>query len=124
MAIAEFMRLGFAVSRPMSNGLAYDFIADDGVKLIRIQVKTGRMVNDCIKARLGSSKYHRGRRECVGYKGRVDWVVVVMQDQRAFYAIRPEDAGGDIHLRVTPSKNNQAAGVRWARDYELSRDLL
>lgn len=120
IAIAEFMRLGYRVSRPLSNGLPYDFIADDGSRLLRVQVKTGRLKAGGIHATLGSSKYHRGRRECIGYGGRVEWVCIVNQATGRCYVTRPEEAQGSIVFRLEASRNNQATGVRWAPDYELA----
>jgi hypothetical protein len=114
------MRLGYLVSRPFSNGLPYDFIADDGQTLARVQVKTGRFVGGAVHARLGSSKYHRGRRESVGYRGRVEWIAIVWQETGRCFILRPEDAEGWVSLRIDPSLNNQAQGVRWAADYELA----
>lgn len=119
LAIAAFMQLGYFVSRPFSNGLPYDFIADNGRSLMRIQVKTGRLMDGTISARLGSSKYHRGRRESIDYLGRVEWVCLVNPHNARCYVIRPEDANGYVMLRLTPSRNNQAKRVRWAADYEL-----
>lgn len=123
LAIAEFMRLGYFVSRPFSNGLPYDFIADDGVHLLRVQVKTGLLKGGAICARLGSSKYHRGRRESVGYKGRVEWVCIVNQQNGRCYVVRPDDAEGSVMLRLDASRNNQTSRVRWAADYELATAL-
>lgn len=119
LAIAAFMQLGYFVSRPVSNGLPYDFIADNGRSLMRIQVKTGRLADGTISARLGSSKYHRSRRESIGYLGRVEWVCIVNPHNGRCYVIRPEDAGGYVMLRLTPSRNSQEKRVRWASDYEL-----
>jgi hypothetical protein len=123
LAIAEFMRLGYLVSRPFSNGLPYDFIADDGAQLYRVQVKTGAVKRGALHASLGSSKYHRGRRERVGYVGRVELVCIVNQATGRCYVVKPEAAAGSVVLRLEPSGNNQAAGVRWAHDYELKAPI-
>lgn len=113
------MRLGYFVARPFSNGLPYDFIVDDGTKLLRVQVKTGQIRSGVICARLGSSKHHRGRRESIGYKGRVEWICIVHPHTGRCYVIRPEDAETSVMLRLDASRNNQVQRVRWAADYEL-----
>lgn len=124
IAIAAFMRLGYLVSRPLSNGLPYDFIADDGGRLMRVQVKTGSVRDGALFAKLGSSKYHRGRREIIGYVGRVEWVCIVHPISGRCYMVRPDGAGSSIMLRLEASRNNQTCGVRMAEEYALERTRL
>ena len=44
--ITAFMQLGFECSVPYGNGAKYDFIADDGEHLYKIQCKSSSYVND------------------------------------------------------------------------------
>lgn len=44
--ITAFMQLGFECSIPYGNGAKYDFIADDGENLYKIQCKSSSYVND------------------------------------------------------------------------------
>ena len=44
--ITAFIQLGFECSIPYGNGAKYDFIADDGEHLYRIQCKCSNYVND------------------------------------------------------------------------------
>lgn len=115
------MRHGFGVSRPLSNGLPYDLIADTGGGLLRVQVKGAVVTGDTVSAGLASSKHHRGRRGRISYKGRVDLFAVVALEIGRVFVVDPSEVGNSIRLRLAPSKNNQAQGVRWAADYELSR---
>jgi hypothetical protein len=44
--------------------------------------------------------------------------------KRGFLLPIAEVAGGRaVHLRLAPTKNNQADGIRWAEDYELGTVL-
>lgn len=120
IAAASLIELGYGVSRPLSNGLPYDLIADDGQKLHRIQVKHGVMRYGTLRGRMVSSKYHRSQRASIDYIGRVDWILVVWPETRRCFVVRPDEVADTIVLRVEPSLNNQQQGIRWAADYELA----
>jgi hypothetical protein len=119
IATARLLELGYGVSRPVSNGLPYDLIADDGRRLLRMQVKSASYREGALFTRMNSSKYHRGGRASVHYAGRVDWIVPVWRETGRCFAVRPEEAKQMVTLRIDPARNNQASGVRWAQDYEL-----
>lgn len=112
------MRLGYGVSRPLSNAMPYDLVVDNGTRLFKVQVKSLALGNGILSASLVSSKYHRNRRASQGYAGRIDWFVLVSPElSRCFIA--EDTAMRSIQLRLSVSRNNQAARVRWADDYEL-----
>ena len=46
MAIADFTKTGFGVSKPLSNNLRYDLIIDINGILYRVQVKTTTVIKD------------------------------------------------------------------------------
>lgn len=119
IAAGQLMALGYGVSRPLSNGLPYDLIADDGRRLLRIQVKSAVLRNGAVYGRMSTSKHHRGR-SAVDYAGRVDWMLIVWREAGRCYVVRPEEARTLVALRVEASRNNQSEGVRWAADYELA----
>jgi hypothetical protein len=55
-----------------------------------------------------------------GYRGEIDLFMVYSPHTDKIYAITPEELGETAGtLRVQPTENNQAKGVRWAADYEL-----
>lgn len=121
LVAAELLRRGYRVSRPLSNGTPYDLIVDDGKSLIKVQVKRAYGGNGAIRASLSTSKYHRGRKR-VSYAGQCDVVVVADCEAARFYALKGSDLSfGEVRLRVVPTKNNQAHGVRIAEDYEMGR---
>jgi hypothetical protein len=59
MVIAALVRAGYLVSIPFGENHRYDVIADDGVQLLRIQVKTGRLRGGAINFWCRSSHQHR-----------------------------------------------------------------
>jgi hypothetical protein len=40
-----------------------------------------------------------------------------------FFEFAEVDAHHAVRLRLAPTKNNQAAGIRWARDFEFAAKL-
>ena len=82
MTAAELVRRGYIVSRPLTNGAAYDLLVDLGENIVKIQVKrASRTKTGAVRIVLSSSKYHRGR-SSVSYAGRVDYLVGVDCDTR------------------------------------------
>jgi len=43
-----YVEAGFAVSAPIGGGAPYDLIVDTGERLLKAQVKTGRLRNGCV----------------------------------------------------------------------------
>ncbi len=41
--LSRLLECGYAVSLPFGDNLRYDLVADDGLQLLRVQCKTGRL---------------------------------------------------------------------------------
>ena len=55
-----------------------------------------------------------------GYEGQIDLFLVFCPETEKVYAVPIEEAlDSGLFLRVTPTRNNQAQGIRWASEYEL-----
>lgn len=59
--LAAFIEAGFIVSIPFGNGVPYDFIVDTGERLLKVQVKTGRLRDGCILFPLRRFSGHSGK---------------------------------------------------------------
>ena len=117
--IRELELRGYSVSVPLGTNQRYDLIVDVG-RLLRIQCKTGRIRNGAVVFRTESIRSNTRRAYRRGYVGEVDWFAVYCPDNNGVYFVPIEGIPlGEGRLRVEPTINNQAAGVRWARDYEL-----
>ena len=116
----QLMRSGYDVAQPFGDNARYDLVIDDGVKLLRVQVKTGRLSRDGgIVFPTCSSQVHRGRGRMT-YQGQCDLFAVYCPELDATYLVPVADTGArSCTLRVKPPRNNQATGVRWAADYAL-----
>jgi hypothetical protein len=117
---AALAQAGYIVSKPFGENARYDLVADDGERLFRVQVKTGRFRNGIIRYACSSSHAHRhGRMR--PYFGEIDFLAVYCPQTRKVYLL-PESAlvATAGHLRIAPTKNNMAKRIRWASEYELA----
>jgi hypothetical protein len=74
----------------------------------------------CVVFRAQSIRSNTRQTVVRDYKEDVDLIVVHCPDTHATYAVPIEDATKTQGtLRISPTANGQAKGVRWARDYEL-----
>jgi hypothetical protein len=117
---AALAEAGYIVSKPFGENARYDLVADNGERLPRIQVKTGRLRNGIVRYNCYSSHAHRhGRMR--PYFGEIDFLAVYCPQTRKVYLL-PESAlvATVGHLRIGPTKNNMAKRIRWASEYELA----
>lgn len=69
----ELARAGYSVSMPLGENQRYDLIIDDGDKLSRVQVKTGRLRRGAILFNTYSSHCHRKGVACRPYTDQIDF---------------------------------------------------
>ena len=123
---AAAIRLGYVVLRPLCEGGRYDLVIDLGGLLLRVQCKwasrRGRVL--CVRC-ITSRHTPRGYLRSTYSADEVDAVAAYAPDPGACYLIPIEEASrrSTLSLRLGPTANNQAANVRWARDYELEQSL-
>jgi hypothetical protein len=116
---------GYPVLVPFGENTRYDLVIDEGSRLARVQVKTGRLRLGGVRFAVCSAYGHHrdpanARRS---YHGQVDYFAVFCPETCGVYLIPIEDIKVNVHctLRVTPARNNQHAGVRLAANYEIGR---
>ncbi|MBV8980381.1 MAG: hypothetical protein JO086_05725 [Acidimicrobiia bacterium] len=119
LAVAAALRLaGKRVYLPFfAADSRVDLVFEDEDGFHRAQVKSSRVRGDVIWFRACSftNKVHRD------YRGEVDVIAIYSPELDQVFLIPVDQAparGG--HLRLKPARNNQATGVRWARDYLLN----
>ena len=119
---AAVIQLGLTVLRPLCEGRRYDLIVDLEPELLRVQCKLARRVGGVLvvsaeTCRFTPSGYIRKPYSPV----EIDAIAAYSPALRTSFLI-PITAlptRRQISLRLEPTRNNQAEGVRWARDYEL-----
>jgi hypothetical protein len=121
----EALKLGIAVSKPLVER-AYDLIFELEEGLVRVQCKWAIRCGDVIFVRC-----YRSRRSADGlirtfYTGdEVDAFAAYCAELKSCYFL-PLDClpqGQAIHLRLSPTRNNQQLGIKWAKRYEFAATL-
>jgi hypothetical protein len=123
MVISSLIRNGYLVSIPFGENHRYDVIADNGERLLRVQVKTGRLRNGVIRFVCCSSHQHRrsGPTATRPYFGQIEYLAVYCPGNgKVYFVPESELVATSGHLRVDPALNRQARKIRWAAEYELA----
>jgi hypothetical protein len=124
VVLTAYARAGFLVSLPFGGGSAYDLIVDAGVRLLKVQVKTGWRSKGCLlykgRRRIRDSKQNGMRRYRIG---EVDFFAVCDPNTDNIYVVPQTAMGLDGCLRLEPVLNGQQKLIRWARDYTWEKHI-
>jgi hypothetical protein len=124
IVLAAYVRAGFLVSVPFGSGGAYDLIVDTGVRLLRVQVKTGWRNKGCLlykgRRRIKDSRYNGMRRYRVD---EVDFFAVYDPQGDKIYVVPSAAMSIDGYLRLEPVLNGQQKFIKWARDYTWEKHI-
>jgi hypothetical protein len=123
---AAAIRLHLLVLRPLAEGGRYDLIVDLGGKLLRVQCKWASRRGDVLTACCRTCRHTpRGYLRTAYAASEVDAIGLYAPSTDRCYLIPIDEVEGlaAVRLRVAPTRNNQALGIRWARDYELGTAL-
>jgi hypothetical protein len=123
---AAVIRLDLVVLRPLVDGRRYDLVIDTGGELIRVQCKWASRRGNVLSAHCLTCRHTpRGYLRTTYSADQIDAIAAYSPDTDNCYLVPIHEVEGRsaITFRVAPTLNNQAHGVRWARDYELSTSL-
>jgi hypothetical protein len=120
--IHECAKLGVSVSRPLGDE-RYDLVLDLEVQMLRVQCKWAATRGEVIVVRCRTCR--RGREGLIhrSYRvGEIDAVAAYSPDTGRCYLLPAELSVecAAVALRLAPTRNNQASGIRWARDFEFA----
>ncbi len=118
MVRAALARAGYFIAVPLGDNNRYDLIAEKDNKLLRVQVKTGRLRKGAILFACYSSHAHRKGPSCRPYVNEIDFFGVYCRELDSVYLVPIQDAvclSGS--LRVDRPRNGQLRKVRWASGY-------
>jgi len=119
IVLAELVKRGYLVSIPFGENQRYDLIIDDGTRLSRVQVKTGRLRGGVIVYNCSSSHAHRGG-AARPYFGEIEYLAVYCPDTKKVYMLPEQElTATNAHLRLLPTRNNMVKTIRWASEFEL-----
>lgn len=124
VVLAAYVGAGFLVSLPFGNGAAYDLILDTGARLIKVQVKTGKLEAGCV---IYNARRHRGSKydtfSCYR-EGEVDVFAVWCPGNHQLYAIPAEHPlTVEGRLRIVGARNFQEKKIKRAKDYTWDKHL-
>jgi hypothetical protein len=124
IVLAAYTRAGFLVSVPFGGGGAYDLIVDTGMRLLKVQVKTGRHQKGRLlyngRRRIKDSNQNGMRR----YRSdEVDVFAVYDPEGDSLYAAPPTAMATEGCLRLEPVLNGQQKLIRWARNYTWEKHI-
>ena len=122
MVLAAFVIMGYHISVPWGENHRYDLIVEKGNRLLRIQVKTGRLRMGSILFNAHSSHAHRNGASR-NYRGDADYFGVYCPDVQRVFLVPVEDVKEHLGcLRWEGAKNRQSRKIRWADPYVLPVD--
>ena len=120
---AAAVELGCVVLRPFPEGRRYDLVIDNGLRLLRVQCKSGRLKRSVIVVTLATCRHtpHNGYVRTRYMPDDIDGVAVYCHDLKRCYYLPIEAVAGRsaVHLRIRPAANNQEAAINFAADYDF-----
>jgi hypothetical protein len=123
--VAAALKLGIGVFSAVHDE-RYDLVFDVRPKLIRVQCKSATLSGDVIIIRCYSCRRNaEGLLKRLYTSDEIDAVAAYCgQLDRAFFVPADRiDGRSHIQLRLRPARNNQAAGVNWADDFDFTARL-
>jgi hypothetical protein len=124
VALTAYVQAGFLVSLPFGGGAAYDLIVDTGMRLIRVQVKTGKLQEGCV---VYNSRRHRGSKYDMFSRYRedeVDIFTVWCPENQQLYAVPAvHSLTIEGRLRLLETRNYQEKKIRWAREFSWEKHI-
>lgn len=119
--LTKYIEAGFVVSVPFGGCAPYDLIVDTGTRLLKVQVKTGRLRNGCVIFPMQRFSGHQSGRRYDPME--FDVFVVYCPDNETIYAIEFDKSRSEGRLRCIETRNRQQQKIRWAREFEFSRHV-
>ncbi len=125
--IAALTLQGKSILAPLSDHKRYDIVIEeeDGT-FHRVQCKNGRLVNGAVNFYPCSVDSRSVPGRCIRrkYAGQVEFFGVYCSDNGKCYMVPVAEAMGFCcTLRIDPPRNGQKMRIRWAKEFELSREL-
>ena len=96
-------------------------VIDVGGRFLRAQCKTGRLRGGVVRFNTASTRANTLRAFTTPYDAdQIDLFLIYCPETDRVYALDVgEAASSNGRLRVDPTANGQAKGIRWAADHEL-----
>ena len=117
-AMADLARKGWSIFVPLTEHEAFDVAAYRDGRFLRVQVKYRAAVSGVIKFPLSSVWADRKGNHVVPMnRSSIDVISIYCPNTQHCYYVDPKECGVWICLRIEPTRNSQAKGVTWAKDF-------
>lgn len=116
---AALHRAGWDVFVPLFSAHSrIDLVIGRGPEVVRVQCKTSTISAGAVRFRVCSNT----RNVPLDYVGQIDCFGVYSPHLDRVYLVPIEAVPSRVgSLRIEPTRNGQATGIRWAADYEIGR---
>ncbi len=117
--LGSLLSKGHAVLLPFGDSQRYDLVLDRGGTLSKVQCKSGRVRNGCVRFNTSSTTWYGGHHR-KNYRDGVDFFGVYCPEVDTSYLI-PVQLVGETQgvLRLEPTKNKQTRKVRFAEEFVI-----
>jgi hypothetical protein len=123
---AEAILCGLTVLRPLCEGRRYDLVIDLDPELLRVQCKLAHRLNGVLSVGLSTNRCTpSGYVSTTYHPSEIDAIAAYSRELNRCFLIPISEVAGRraIHLRLDPTRNNQAQRIRWAADYDFKAML-
>ena len=120
------VRMKLCVLRPMNEGRRYDLAIDIDTRILRVQCKWASRKGAILAVRTSTSRFTPGGYISTTYaRHEIDAVAIFAPSVDRCYLMPVEEITGltYVHLRLTPSRNNQELRIRWAEEYDFETQI-
>jgi PD-(D/E)XK endonuclease len=118
--LSALVQRDIAVLLPFGEGHPYDLVIQVAdASFLRVQCKTARVLNECLRFNSRSTDHGRGPGS---YVGLADVFGVYCPHLGSVFLVPVADVPRfEVFLRLEPARNNQRRRVRFAADYAIDR---
>jgi hypothetical protein len=109
----QLKRLGYRVSRPLSQDSPYDLLADDGTRIFKIQVKSAHVAH-----KQGGYGVTMKTRENSRYS-ECDFIVAHVEPEDLYYIFPISEVLSRSDLRIFPSPRTETKYCRFRNAWDL-----
>lgn len=115
---ADLIEKQFNVLLPVDSTSPFDLVAHKNEKFIQVQAKYRESKNGFIEARTRRMSISRSKISIRSSKAEIDVLAIFCPTtQKCYYVHMAQIKGNCLILRIDPTKNNQKAGVRKAKNF-------
>jgi hypothetical protein len=117
------VELGLVVLLPRGEGGRYDLVIDLEPRLLRLQCKLAQRLAGVLHVRVSTSRYTPAGYVRTSYSAEeIDAIGAYSPELRRCFLVPIDEVPNRnaMHLRLDPTRNNQAERIKWARDYDFA----